>query len=109
MIPHKGFIVGGLYFFMPSAHSQGEHQRHRLPASAQVCFDYYYSMRTLEGVTLLLALGMLGAVWAQWHVGILGFPVWLTLYDVALLLINSLLQVQMQAVGLKLSLLLWYG
>ncbi|KAJ8007452.1 hypothetical protein DPEC_G00117650 [Dallia pectoralis] len=119
MTPHHGSIVGGFYFLMVSIMQMVFEFGHlRItrdstnstgPAQPQVCFNYYYSLLALGGISLLLALCMLEAVWGQRHVGILGFAVWLTLYDVALVVIICLLQAQMQAVGLELSALERYG
>ncbi|XP_020314066.1 transmembrane protein 217 [Oncorhynchus kisutch] len=121
MTPYQGSIVGGLYFLMVGVMQMVFEFGHLRTAKEstnnftgsqllpQVCFGYYYSLLILGGITLLLTLCMLGAVWAHQHVGILGFAVWLTLYDVILLLVTCLLQRQMQALGLELSVLEWYG
>ncbi|KAK6316444.1 hypothetical protein J4Q44_G00139680 [Coregonus suidteri] len=121
MTPYQGSIVGGLYFLMVGIMQMVFEFGHLRTAREstnnatgslllpQVSFDYYYSLLVLGGITLLLTLCMLGAVWAQQHKGILGFAVWLTLYDVILLVVTCLLQRQMQALGLELSVLEWYG
>ncbi|XP_010885835.1 transmembrane protein 217 [Esox lucius] len=119
MTPRQGSIVGGFYFLIVGVmqmvfefghlRTTRESAHSTVPLQPQVCFNYYCSLLALGGITLLLALCMLGAVWAQQHVGVLGFAVWLTLYDVALLAITCLHHARMQASGLELSALEWYG
>ncbi|KAL2100253.1 hypothetical protein ACEWY4_004647 [Coilia grayii] len=121
MTPRDGSIVGGLYFVMvgvmqivfeagnlcnalagPANGTNGT----EVPFTGIQC---YYSLIALELFCVVMAVLMLASTWTQRSVGLLGFGVWLTLYDLALVAITSLLHIEMRKVGLKLESLAWYG
>ncbi|KAM6985155.1 transmembrane protein 217-like [Aplochiton taeniatus] len=120
MSPRQGSIVGGLYYIMIGIMQVTFEFGHLRIASEKtkttgelllspVSFIYYYSMLAMEGSTLILSVVLLVALFSKRYVIILGFAVYLVLFDVGLVVILSLLEIEMKAVGLELSPLSWYG
>lgn len=118
MTPLQGTIVGGSYFIIVGMMQMVFEIGHLRTVKESIkgstplprlCIEYYYSLLGMQGTTLLFSVCLMGAIWAKRPMGILGFAAWLTLYDVALLIVTSLLEVEMQAMKLKLNPLSWYG
>ncbi|KAG5272691.1 hypothetical protein AALO_G00168300 [Alosa alosa] len=121
MTPRDGSIVGGLYFMMvgvmqlvfeagnlriamvgPANGTNGT----EVPAIGIYC---YYSLIALELVCIVMAGLLLASTWTRRFLGILAFGTWLILFDLALVAITTLLQVELRKVGLKLDTLAWCG
>uniref|UniRef100_A0A3B4CU21 Uncharacterized protein n=1 Tax=Pygocentrus nattereri TaxID=42514 RepID=A0A3B4CU21_PYGNA len=134
MTPDQGSLVGGMYFIVVGIMQlvfEGSHLCRATEYIAQaslntttdssgnitmsylllprVSFLYYYALLSLQSITLVLVMVMLAGLWFQRARVILAFAVWLVLFDVAMVILISLLQVQMSTVGLMLSPLEWYG
>lgn len=121
MTPHDGSIVGGLYFMMVglmqlvfeegnlrialAEHANGTNGT-EVPEVAIQC---YYSLIALETACVMMAMLLLVSTWTQRSDGVLAFAAWQILFDLALVVITALLQVEMNKVGLKLDSLAWCG
>ncbi|XP_063067298.1 transmembrane protein 217-like [Engraulis encrasicolus] len=121
MTPRDGSIVGGLFFMMvgvmqltfeagninlalagPGNVTNGTW----VPLSGLQC---YYTLIAMETVCILMAMVMLAAVWTRNAWGLLCFGAWMTLFDLALVAIVSLLYLELKKVGLAIDSLAWCG
>ena len=121
MSPLQGSIAGGSYFLIEGLMQVVFEFGHLRAAKEDMnttvllnlperCPPYYYLLLVMEILTLFLCLCLWGSIWAQKPMGILGFAVWLTLFDVVLVVVTSLLQEEKFAKGLvPLSSLSWFG
>lgn len=126
MTPQQGTIVGALYFIalgiMQLVFEVGhlrvftEHNTQAFLSSNNSSSDnvalmyvYFYSLVTLESITLVLGVVLLVGVWFHCMSLILCFVLWLVPFDVAVVVLVSLLQVHIWTIGRMLSPLVRYA